>query len=534
MKGSFRASMDWLHTWTGVVLGAALYMMFLAGTAAVFKEETTTWMTPELGRSADPAQALASGQARLQAIAPDARNWSITLPDGRNPSTRIAWQPRAKGEVSDDTPQKREVLDARTGQPVEARKTRGGDLFYRLHYRFEITGRNGWWLSGAAAVGMLVLLVTGVVTHKRIFIDFFTFRPRSNPQRSWIDAHVLLAVLLLPFHFMITYSGLVPIMSTVMPWGMIANYGDARPAVIQAFDQEAARRAFQAERERTPRRKPAGEPMATPALQPFLDRARLQWDGAARPGRVSVANPGDRNAVVEVSSHAEGRLSNRGERLFFEAATGKLLGASSPPKPVAQTQAVLYGLHMARFSATGLRWAYFVAGLGSTAMIASGMILWSLKRRPKRGDTPMTFGHRFVARMNVGVIVGLPIAMAGLFWANRLLPVGLADRPKAETACFFLIWAAAGVWAAIRPLKHLWTEQSIAAALAFGLLPVLNAATTNRGLLPSLAQGDWLMAGFDLTMVATGAMFAAVAWKMVRWAPAANRRKAMAPASSAA
>ncbi|MNT84204.1 hypothetical protein D3C72_2241880 [compost metagenome] len=48
---------------------------------------------------------------------------------------------------------------------------------------------------------MLVAIVSGVITHKKIFTDFFTFR-WGKGQRSCLDAHAALSVLgfAVPFH----------------------------------------------------------------------------------------------------------------------------------------------------------------------------------------------------------------------------------------------------------------------------------------------------------------------------------------------
>lgn len=46
--GHFRQSMNWLHTWAGLVLGWLLYFMFLTGTLGYFDEEIDRWMKPEI------------------------------------------------------------------------------------------------------------------------------------------------------------------------------------------------------------------------------------------------------------------------------------------------------------------------------------------------------------------------------------------------------------------------------------------------------------------------------------------------------
>jgi len=150
MKESFRLSMTWLHTWSGLVIGWLLFAIFLTGTAAVFREEMTIWMTPERGRAVDSARAIGVGERRLREVAPDARNWSIIPPDTRHPSLVVEWAPAA----ADDTPtRRRELLNPVTGQPLQIRQTLGGDFFYYFHYRLEQPDRRGWWISGAAESG---------------------------------------------------------------------------------------------------------------------------------------------------------------------------------------------------------------------------------------------------------------------------------------------------------------------------------------------------------------------------------------------
>jgi uncharacterized iron-regulated membrane protein len=76
---------------------------------------------------------------------------------------------------------------------------------------------------------MMVALVSGVIVHRRIFQDFFTFRPGKG-QRSWLDAHNASAVLTLPFLFMIVYTGLAHFYTSYMPWPLQSLYGQDRSA----------------------------------------------------------------------------------------------------------------------------------------------------------------------------------------------------------------------------------------------------------------------------------------------------------------
>ena len=51
------------------------------------------------------------------------------------------------------------------------------------------------WLVGLAGMAMLALCVSGVIIHRKIFVDFFTFRSGSKPRRLILDLHNVTGVL---------------------------------------------------------------------------------------------------------------------------------------------------------------------------------------------------------------------------------------------------------------------------------------------------------------------------------------------------
>ncbi len=164
-----------------------------------------------------------------------------------------------------------------------------------------------------------------------------------------------------------------------------------------------------------------------------------------------------------------------------------------------------------------MRWLYFLSGLAGAAMIATGLVLWTTKRRQQLGrNGEPDVGLRFVEHFNVGIVTGLPIGIAAYFWANRLLPIGLNARDEWERHVLFATWAMMLLHAALRPTSRTWVEQLSLGVAMFGLLPILNALTTNVHLGRTLLAGDWVLAGFDLTMIMLAALFAWVLAKMLR------------------
>lgn len=525
MKDHFRQSMAWLHTWVGLVLGWLLFFMFVTGAAGYFDTEIDRWMQPELPAVGAPPAAervVGVALARLRERAPAAERWFISLPGERNdPYLRILWQnPKAADGTRPATGN--EQLDSASGRPLDARATGGGQFLYRLHWRLHyLPTAVSEWIVGLATMFMLVALITGVIVHKKIFADFFTFRPGKG-QRSWLDAHNVLSVVALPFHLMITYSGLIFMMFTYMPLIVAAYYGPGA-AGRQAFFDEVFERGATIER--------AGIPAPLTPIAPLLLEAQAHW-GEGRVRGVDIRHPGDAKARVMLRRVLDTPLRSS-EVMVFDGVSGTLLEIQpAVPSTARAVRDVFLGLHEGLFAGPLLRALYFLSGLAGAAMIATGLVLWAVKRRQRveKAGGGAHFGLRLVERLNIGTVVGLPIGIAAYFWANRLLPLDLAGRAAWEAHVLFIVWALMLGHAAWRPSGRAWGEQLSIAAGAFALLPLLNALTTGRHLGQSLAAGDWVFAGFDLAMLGLGLAFLGAARQVAgRMRPAASPATAATP-----
>lgn len=509
MKEYFRQSMDWLHTWTGLVASWVLLFIFLTGTAGYFDTEIDRWMQPEVPAIiAQPPteQIVAVAMTRLRQQAPAAERWFIILPADRSePSLRIRWQP---AQAADGTraANGNEQLDSASGLPAAARATGGGQSLYRMHYNLHYMSRDiARWVVGVCTMFMLVALITGIIVHKKIFADFFTFRPGKG-QRTWLDAHNVLSVLSLPFQLMITYSGLIFMAATLMPFIVAAYYEPG----------EQGRQIFRSEFERSVEVKRAGIAAPLTPIAPLLERAQARW--GAQHYRIEIRHPGDANARIYLRYVLNTPLRNS-EVLVFDGINGALLEIQPEmPSGAKAVRDIFLGLHIGQFADTLLRWLYFASGLLGSGMIATGLVLWAVKRRQRaeKQNGAAHFGLHLVERLNIGAIVGLPIAIAAYFWANRLLPLDLPQRGAWEVHVMFIVWAVMLLHATLRPPSRAWIEQFGLAAAAFALLPVLNAITTDRHLAHSLAADDWVFAGFDLTMLGLGLVFLWSARKLAR------------------
>lgn len=524
MKPGFRQSMSWLHTWCGLSCGWLLCAIFLTGTLGVFREPITRWMEAvpvtdaASGEQADPARWLARATEELSSRAAGAAAWNLAPPARPGWPAQLSWR-------ADDGAQQELWLDPANGDirpPPRIRQTEGGRHFMSFHYTLH-GGLPGYWLVGWISMCMLVALISGVVVHKRIFKDFFTFRPGKG-QRSWLDAHNATAVLGLPFLFMIGYTGLAFFYSSYMPWPLHAAYGD----------DAGAYRRYQAELAPAPAAPRIAAPGQTglPDLHPLLLKARaLTGQDAAL---ITIEHPGNARSIVRIvgrkplASDAP-RLLTDASQVTFDAQDGavlQLLPAHHEGVAAKHVHETIETLHKASFGGWKIKWLYFLSGLMGTAMIATGTLLYAIKRRKK---SEHEFGaatarvYRWVEAFNVAALAGIALASIAYFYGNRLLPLSLADRSAWEIRIFLAVWGATLAHAFWRQPRRAWIEQLATTALLCLGLPLLNWATTGQHLWRYAVNGQHLQAAVEITALAFGLLLLYMACALRRhWSDASD------------
>lgn len=510
MTGGFRQSMTWLHTWGGLVFGWFLSVIFIAGTICVFNHSISQWMRvmPALSTTEQRVRAVEFAAQYIEQRTPSPSRWNIYLPDHW-----VGWRDAA-GERHEGH------FDPVNGGPRRAetgRESHGGYHFVALHYNLH-SGFPGIMLVGFVTMVMLVAFVTGVVIHRRIFKDIFTLRLFKG-QRSWLDGHNVASVLTLPFQFMIAYTGLAIFHYAYMPGAIAYHYGlpgglrgqfnhvgpyfDARRAGTQDPAQLVA----------------ADVPLsAMPALVREAERRSgrpVEWLSRQTEGRTGIER-------LRIG------MSNRDSEPLPRppAVTFQIVGA--PPQLVQQEAAeggvgeaslnVMGALHEARFGGWTIKWLWFVSGIVGCVMIATGLVIFTVKRRARGiaefgAASPALF--RAIEALNIATVAGATLASIAYFWANRLLPLDLPSRVAAEVTAFFIVWALTLLHGLTRP-DRAWAEQFGLAAAMCLTLPLLNAATTGDWFGRYAARGAWEAFGVEVTVMVIGLALAGLAFSLAR------------------
>ncbi|KQW02346.1 PepSY domain-containing protein [Rhizobacter sp. Root1221] len=542
MFQNFRLTMAWLHTWFGLVLGFVLVVVFFFGSLSVFDREIDRWAIPETRFAPQPMPsfdkmllpvfqgmkpdraALEDARGRVNGVLPEQlpmRRWGAYTTH-RDPVLDMFVEfglPNAKNP--DDAVFGIRTIDPRSGASLpDDRLKVGSRFFYPMHYSLHLEWLNlGYWVVGFAALVMLVALVSGVVMHRKIFREIFTFRPRKHTQRSTLDLHNLTGVVALPFHFIFALSGLVIFGGIYFP----VTHSQLEPLHELHEVQEAKALGLPA--------KPAGVAGTLVSVDAMVAEAQRRWAAkgmAGEVGFVAVQHPGDTNAYVSVYRAGTDRVTVMGEGIHFKAATGDVIHMDPPATVVAGINDFLTGLHLQHFRHWLLRWFYFMGGMAGCVCIATGFIFYVEKRKRQHARQGVS-ASRWVDGFAVSTVTGTLIATLGMMIGNRLLPDNLPARGDWEQYIFWGTWVMAfahGLWrtapVAQARVAPAWREQCWAVAALAVLAVLLNWATTGDHLVRTIGAGYWPVAGVDLVMLAGAALAVLAVRKLKQREPVAS------------
>lgn len=356
MKDSFYRTMNWLHTWVGLLVCWLLLLIFFSGTLSYYRYAINLWMKPELHQnviqSYNPkniVQIIDFGQAYLEQHASNAAKWYINFPTERKPYLSYAWQLAAQEN------QKRgkyieHIVTTDNHIIDQVRASKGGHFFYRLHFDLHYLPTSiSRWIVGFCTMFMLIALISGIVIHKRIFKDFFSFRPNKGA-RSWLDAHNVSSVFALPYHLMITYTGLIAIMFSLMPWGLNSVYEGGRQALNNDINPNNS----------MPRASGITQPLINlSTILPMLDNV---WNEPTLKS-ITIINPNDSNSRIIAELNNQQDLTEQEHRVVINGISGQLVSTPQSLGAILATHDTLLALHTGRFAEPILRAMFFISGI---------------------------------------------------------------------------------------------------------------------------------------------------------------------------
>lgn len=482
-----------LHAWTGVIFGLFIYVVSLSGVFALFGAELASWEdeTLRIAFADDPAPAMPILSGFMAEVPKDASvlNLSFDLPTAARPVYAATAVFRAAGERKVTTLARRWNPNTGTLLP-----DRGHGLVHWLvdfHRNLMLERTLGRALVGLSGVFLPLLILSGLVTHRKMLREALTWRLDRSVRLKWQDSHKAIGLWGVPFHLMIAFTGAwLGLIAILLPITAAISFKGDTGAVIAALGP--------------PPHPAAG--IAAPMI-PVDDAVRaVQARVGVAPVSVSIRHWGDRNAVY-VFSYPPARKLLSAAQAHVNAATGEITAVKLASKPglTHRIPTAMTTLHYARFGGLWMKLLYTVLGLLLCVVTATGLMMW-LERRlhGNAGRCPATC-YRALGRVTVGVCTGMALASVAIFHADRLSTAAPADRIAFVGTVYFAVWATGLLYALIRKNEYRSCKELLAATGVLALaVPVTNAAATGQTLLDLIREGHSYAAGTDIAAIALG------------------------------
>jgi uncharacterized iron-regulated membrane protein len=481
-----------VHAWAGVLGALVLYVMFLAGGLALFREELGVWEEPAAQAGPGPSTTLEASLARaIAGIGTVPKDMWLYPPRGDRGGMKLLYESGGTWRTV--------WLDQRGSPPIELREHLA-DFLYALHFLWhEKTGRAPYYTAGALAVLMLLAIATGVLLHlKDLVRQLQQFRPGAGRRVLFSDLHKVLGVMGLPFQILYAYTGALIVLTPLL-----------LPAVSRAFGPETQRAGLAewGELETPP---PSPGPIARVlSLDVLAERARsrlrdpLDYLHLVHHGRDNGTLEAWARSTSDPSAERSVRLRELDGALDTQAPRALVDGTGS-------TKGWIFGLHFTRYSGPLVRVLGFVLALAAGATLLTGNFIW-LARREARS---VGAGNRLLSRLTAGVGGGMLVAVAALFLASRLLPLDAALRGPKEELIFLGVFMACVLWALAsrRPGTLWWKQLAFAGCL---LLPVPSlAARWSAAGLHGAGPALGTVAGIELGLYASAIVLLGSAWAL--------------------
>ncbi|RZJ08206.1 MAG: PepSY domain-containing protein [Acidovorax sp.] len=359
-----------LHSWAGIVTGLLMFIVCFSGAVVVFKNEIDLWANPSLAqlpRSATPAP-LDAVLTQLHTRYPGATVETIALPDAVNPSY-FAFVRERGAPASTRT---KVALRSDTGAVVGPVDSQLGQYLRMLHVFLFFGPR---WIVGFLGAAMLVLIVTGIVIHRKILAELFTQRWGRSFRVVMSDLHKSAGIWGLFFHILIATTG---------AWmGLAPLFEQGYKYVTTASSSADATKAPK------PARKAPGDG-AEPVRMQSLDALHATAQQAV-PGLqaryVSMRRWGTDTAEASFTGNLGGHLASTA-RVDINAATGVPRKVHDPRTAGfwSLVNGLMEPLHFGDFGGLALKWLYFFLGMTPAFLSISGTLIWLDARQQRRRD----------------------------------------------------------------------------------------------------------------------------------------------------
>jgi len=402
------------HSWLGLIISGLLFIIFFAGSIALFRDEINQWSFQPHYEVAQ-GEKLALSEVMEKAISGrkfDAKeHLTIITPSENLPYYTIY------ADVEHEEGDKDYVsffMDPVSGKEVAT----PDDYFlatfiYALHVNLNIP--YGKYIIGFVTLFFFFALISGIFIHARkVFSNFFKYRAEKNARSQLLDMHNIVGVMSLPFTIMYAISGLI--------FNLVIIYQIAFAVVLYQGDQQALLddAGYQAIEPQW-----VDKSWENPNIDQIYKATTDKYNTEAK--MIRMYNYGDESAVMHMFGQVKDDFAQEYEIAYNLVDDSPLLiKDSANPNTLVQGLHVISRLHFGNYAGFDLRIIYFILGIGVCGLIITGNMLWLEKRARQRNQSGKTL--KFVTNFTLLSTGGVVLATSFAFLAERLLPITFPQR----------------------------------------------------------------------------------------------------------
>lgn len=480
-----------LHTWIGITLGLLIYVVSFSGCAALFDTELHLWedintrvaihpeknvypITPLLNDFIDENQSSNRRVTRTVLVYP--QNYtpyyfaSLTVlnEDKTQSSISRKWHPY-------------------TGEEIEDRGDGLSDWLSGFHREFMLPAQLGQAIIGVIGLLLMMSLVSGVIIHRNILKNMFSWRFNRSRIANWRDAHNSLAVWGLPFYIVVGFTGtFLGLVSLLVPIVAITAFKGDQGKLESLFFGEPSTEALE-------------------QLQYPLEKAKRAVE--QHTGKQAAF------AIIKDAQHYEVSFIED-EKLFrvghaeMNGITGEIedIHTIEPDNAVGTIFASMAPLHYGTFGGFGLKVLYFCLGIMLCITSLTGVNLW-ITRMMRKSPPSKHYKYTLFQQFSSGISMGMIVATIGIFYADRLIPSPPDERTGVIGSFYFLSWGAWAFYAVCNEnTQKVLAQGFYLCAYALLLLPIVDAITSGQTLIGQYMSGLTHAANINLILIVSGLM----------------------------
>ncbi|WP_200979004.1 PepSY domain-containing protein [Echinicola sp. 20G] len=480
------------HTISGIIISAALYVIFFAGSFSFFRDEIVGWERNE------PV----SEESHLQAVDLD------VMLDSLNSQKELYGRDIAFTKYFNERRINVNLTASKDTTASEAAKTGSffymdtdnfntytytsnysiGELLYRLHFFAQLNfwGTSGYMLAGFVAFFFLFAIITGVLVHwKKIVSNFYVFRPMASLKNLWTDAHTALGIIGLPYQFVYAVTGTCLIIGTSV----------MSPAVVTFMYDGDTNQLYEDFGFNPPKFELASEHLSeVPNVNQFLEKASAKWEGF-EVTTLEIFNYGDANMKVGVEGYTkyDMKFAGRGE-IIYNAHTGEeehVVNPFTDTSYMNAATAVITQLHYGNYGGVLLKVVYFILGLISCFVIISGVMIWLVARNKKHIDAKKRKFNAWLVWVYLSTCLSMfPVTALTFILVKVFLHEYTPERMTDIYHIFFYSWLAFSVFFIIKRDNYFTNKYTLLSGAILGfMVPVANGLVTGNWLWKTFLAG---------------------------------------------